>query len=104
GGCSWAWPGWGASGPPRPSVSGDQPRCPRRNRRPRGIDEAAAAPESSRMNAIRAGLLSFLGSVVGAMAGLRLSKTLPPHHLDSDSKDVVRISMATVATLSALVL
>jgi hypothetical protein len=56
------------------------------------------------MNAISAGLLSFLCAFVGAMAGLRLAKTLPAQHLDSESKDVVRISMATVATLSALVL
>lgn len=40
----------------------------------------------------------------GAMLGMLLRKLLPPHHLDPDSKDVVKLGMALIATMSALVL
>jgi len=33
-----------------------------------------------------------------------LSKGLPDHHLSADSKDVIKVAMATIATLAALVL
>src|SRR5271168_542132 len=40
----------------------------------------------------------------GALLGMLLRKLLPAHHLDTDSKDVVKLGMALIATMSALVL
>jgi hypothetical protein len=40
----------------------------------------------------------------GAAAGVVLRRTLPQHHLNDHSKDVVRLGFALIATLSALVL
>jgi hypothetical protein len=40
----------------------------------------------------------------GAMFGIFIRATLPQHHLSADSKDVVKLGMGLVATLSALVL
>jgi hypothetical protein len=46
----------------------------------------------------------FAGVFGGALFGMLLRRILPPHHLDSDSKDVVKLGMALIATMSALVL
>jgi len=40
----------------------------------------------------------------GAMLGMALRKLLPQNHLSDDSKDIVRIAMGLVATMTALVL
>jgi len=40
----------------------------------------------------------------GALAGMGLRAVLPEHHLSADSKDVVKLGMGLIATLSALVL
>jgi hypothetical protein len=40
----------------------------------------------------------------GALLGMLLRKVLPEHHLKEDSKDVVKLGMALIATMSALVL
>jgi len=40
----------------------------------------------------------------GALLGMLLRRLLPEHHLDVDSKDVVKLGMALIATMSALVL
>ena len=49
--------------------------------------------------------LIVLGCVFGgAILGMLLRNLLPAHHLDGDSKDVVRLGMALIATMSALVL
>lgn len=49
--------------------------------------------------------LSMLGVVFGgALLGLGLQKILPEHHLTTETKDVVRLATALIATLSALVL
>ena len=40
----------------------------------------------------------------GALLGMLLRKLLPEHHLDADSKSVVNLGMALIATMSALVL
>jgi hypothetical protein len=40
----------------------------------------------------------------GALFGMLLRRILPPHHLDADSKDVVKLGMALIGTMSALVL
>ena len=40
----------------------------------------------------------------GALAGLFIGGRLPPHHLDDETQRIVKLSMGTVAALSALVL
>jgi hypothetical protein len=50
------------------------------------------------------GLLTLACVYAGALAGLRLQRRLPEHHLRDDSKDVVRLVSGLLATLSALVL
>lgn len=49
-------------------------------------------------------LLAFAGTFTAAMLGLRLRRRLPEHHLDSESRDAVKLVMGLVATMSALVL
>src|ERR1700693_1592646 len=45
------------------------------------------------------------GSVFGgALLGMFFQSVLPPHHLNDKSKDVVKLGMALVASMSALVL
>jgi hypothetical protein len=46
----------------------------------------------------------FASILTGAAVGLLLGKRLPEHHLDSSTKDVVRLSMGMIATMTALVL
>jgi hypothetical protein len=50
-----------------------------------------------------AGLVAFLCSFGGALGGMALRPRLPTHHFEAESKDAIRLSMATVATLTALV-
>ena len=38
------------------------------------------------------------------MLGMFLRSIVPEHHLSSDSKDVVKLGMGLIATMSALVL
>ena len=40
----------------------------------------------------------------GALAGMLLQRSLPQHHLSPDSKETVKLAMALVSTMSALVL
>jgi hypothetical protein len=40
----------------------------------------------------------------GALLGMVLHRILPEHHLNSDSKDVIKLGMGLTATMSALVL
>jgi len=40
----------------------------------------------------------------GALLGMALHGRLPEHHLSSDSKDVIKLGMGLIATMSALVL
>jgi hypothetical protein len=46
----------------------------------------------------------FLCVSGGALLGIGLRHSLPVHHLNDDSKDVVRLGMGLVATMAALVL
>ena len=55
------------------------------------------------------GALAIAGIVFGcafggALAGMLLAAVLPKHHLNADSKDVVKVAMAMIATVTALVL
>src|SRR5205814_2434668 len=55
------------------------------------------------MNAFATASIVF-GSLFGSMLlGMRLRAVLPPHHLSSEAKDSVRVAMASVATMAALV-
>jgi hypothetical protein len=55
------------------------------------------------MNAMAIGGIVFAVVFGGALLGMYLRSVLPKHHLSADSKDIIRIAMATIATLAALV-
>jgi hypothetical protein len=50
------------------------------------------------------GLLAFLAMAGGTWLGMRLRSALPDHHLGDESKEAVRLGMALIASLTALVL
>jgi len=50
------------------------------------------------------GGIVFFVVFAGALVGLFLRSLLPEHHLSPDSKDVVKLGMALIATVAALVL
>jgi len=56
------------------------------------------------MNALAIGGVVFAFVFGGALAGMFLSAVLPKHHLSADSKDVIKVAMAMIATLAALVI
>jgi hypothetical protein len=56
------------------------------------------------MTPATAGVLAFACGFGGAVAGMGLARILPRHHLEGESRDVIRLAMATVATMTALVL
>ncbi|MFC7474886.1 DUF4239 domain-containing protein [Dankookia sp. GCM10030260] len=56
------------------------------------------------MNPLVVALGALIGTFAAALAGLRLRHRLPDHHLDSESRDAVKLVMGLVATMSALVL
>jgi hypothetical protein len=55
------------------------------------------------MSALTAGIIVFLCLFSGALAGLYLTKLLPPDHLSAPSKEVVKLATAMIATMAALV-
>jgi hypothetical protein len=56
------------------------------------------------LGALAISLVAFVIMLGGAAAGVVLRRSLPQHHLNDHSKDVVRLGSALIATLSALVL
>jgi uncharacterized membrane protein len=56
------------------------------------------------MSALVVGAIAFVCVFGATLVGMVLSKGLPDHHLSADSKDVIKVAMATIATLAALVL
>src|SRR5271155_3469603 len=56
------------------------------------------------MSSIAISLIVFAFVFGGALFGIYLRTLLPEHHLDNSSKDVVKLGMGLVATMSALVL
>ena len=56
------------------------------------------------MSALAIGAIVFLCVFGGALFGMFLGRMLPEHHLSTDAKDVIKVAMAMVATLAALVL
>jgi len=56
------------------------------------------------MSSIAISLIVFAFVFGGALFGMFLRSVLPEHHLNNNSKDVVKLGMGLVATMSALVL
>jgi hypothetical protein len=56
------------------------------------------------MNSFAIASIVFALVFGGALLGVYLGKILPEHHLNPDARDVIKVSMALVATLAALVL
>ncbi len=50
------------------------------------------------------GLIVFLCTFGSALLGMWLRTTLPEHHLDAESRDVVKVGIGLIATMTALVL
>jgi hypothetical protein len=55
-------------------------------------------------NPLIAGFVIFVVVLAGAFAGWAMRQRLPEHHFTDETKNVVSVSMAMVATISALVL
>jgi hypothetical protein len=55
-------------------------------------------------NPLLIGFFSFVVILAGAFAGRMLRQRLPQHHLTDETKNLVSVSTAVVATISALVL
>ena len=56
------------------------------------------------MSALTVALLTFGCIFSGAVMGIGLAAALPDHHRSGDSRDVIKLAIGMVATLSALVL
>jgi len=56
------------------------------------------------VNPIEIGCIVLACVFGGALLGMALQGILPAHHLSNDSKDVVKLGMGLIATMSALVL
>ena len=55
------------------------------------------------MNPLIVGVIVAAVLFGGSLLGVLLNAALPKHHLSTDSKDAVKLTMAMLATLSALV-
>src|SRR6476620_10321677 len=60
--------------------------------------------ERGNMNSIEISTIVTACTFAGGMCGMLLRSTLPEHHLGSDSKDLIRLSMGLIGTMTALVL
>jgi hypothetical protein len=56
------------------------------------------------MIAVTVALITFVCVAGGALVGLLLGAVLTPRHLESDSKDTVKLGMGLVATMTAILL
>jgi hypothetical protein len=56
------------------------------------------------MTATTVGIVTFAFTFGGALVGMWLRYVLPPHHLDAESKDTIKVGVGLIATMSALVL
>src|SRR5437773_6567575 len=56
------------------------------------------------MSSLAIALVVFSCSFGAALIGMVLHVKLPDHHLDTDSRDVVKLLMGLIATMAALVL
>jgi len=56
------------------------------------------------MNSVTISLVVFACVIGGALIGLLFGAVLPPDHLSGDSKDVVKVGMGLVGTMTAILL
>src|SRR5262249_25526282 len=56
------------------------------------------------LNALAIAGVVFASTFLGALLGMRISVALPEQHLDAGSKDLVRLCMGLIATMTALIL
>jgi len=56
------------------------------------------------MNPTVVGVIAFACMFGGVLVGMGLRAVLPKHHLDSDSKDTIKVGIGLIATMTALVL
>ena len=56
------------------------------------------------MSALAVGAIAFACVFGGALFGMFLGTVLPKDHLSPDARDVIKVAMAMIATLAALVL
>ena len=56
------------------------------------------------MSALAIGGIVFACVFGSALLGMYLGRILPKHHLNAESKDIIKVAMAMVATLAALVI
>src|SRR5271154_4611691 len=56
------------------------------------------------MNSIEIGSITFAFGFGGALLGMSIRSALPLHHMSTDSKDAVKVAMALVSTMCAIVL
>lgn len=56
------------------------------------------------MNAGIVGIIAFASIFGASLLGIRLHAALPNHHLNAETKEVVRLGMGLVATMTALLL
>jgi hypothetical protein len=56
------------------------------------------------VNPISVGCIVLVCVFGGAMLGMAIHALLPEHHLNAESKDVIKLGMGLIATMSALVL
>ena len=56
------------------------------------------------MNGTAIGIVVLACTFGGAVIGLFLRKALPGHHLDSDSRDTIKVGIGLIATMTALLL
>lgn len=56
------------------------------------------------MNPIAIAAIVFVAVFGGALGGMALRSRLPPSHLGDDTREIVRLGMGLIATMSALVL
>src|SRR5215469_265472 len=56
------------------------------------------------MTSIEIAATIFCCLLVGALAGMGLRGIIPQHHLDSDTRDLIKLGVGLIGTMSALVL
>lgn len=56
------------------------------------------------MSSIAVAAIVFTCTFFGALLGIRSRAALPAHHLSNDAKDLVRLCMGLIATMTALIL
>jgi hypothetical protein len=69
-----------------------------------GLQVSKTNPGGAAMSSIAISAIVFACVFGGAVLGMFLRSAIPHHHLSDDSKDVLKLQMALVSTMTALVL